>query len=56
MLTGKVLMPADESGLVNTLHELIRRLGEPVVRAAVAQAMRELGQQFVLGQNRGEVK
>lgn len=50
MLTGKVLMPADESGLVNTLHELIRRLGEPVVRAAVAQAMRELGQQFVLGQ------
>ncbi len=50
MLTGKVLSPADEFGLVNALREVVRRLGEPVVRTAVAQAMRELGRQFVLGQ------
>ena len=50
MLTGKVLTPTDEHGLVSALHDVVRRLGEPVVRTAVAQAMRELGRQFVLGQ------
>ena len=50
MLTGKVLTHSDEHGLVNALHDVIRRLGEPVVRTAVTQAMRELGRQFVLGQ------
>ena len=50
MLTGKVLTHTDEHGLVGTLQDLVRRLGEPVVRTAVAQAMRELGRQFVLGQ------
>ena len=50
MLTGKVLTHTDERGLVGTLQDLVRRLGEPVVRTAVAQAMRELGRQFVLGQ------
>jgi len=32
------------------LHDVVRRLGEPVVRTTVAQAMREIGRQFVLGQ------
>ena len=50
MLTGKVLTHSDEHGLVDALHDVIRRLGEPVVRTAVTQAMRELGRQFVLGQ------
>ncbi len=49
MLTGKVLAPAEETGLVMTLQSVVKRLGEPVVRTAVAQAMRELGRQFVLG-------
>ena len=49
MLTGKVLTAADEHGLVSALQDVVRRLGEPVVRTAVAQAMRELGRQFVLG-------
>ena len=53
LLTGKVLGDA-EAGLAGTLHEAIRRLGEPVIRAAVAQAMRELGHQFVLGRDMGE--
>lgn len=50
MLTGKVLQEEETPGLVSTLHDVVRRLGEPVVRTAVSRAMREMGQQFVLGQ------
>ena len=53
LLTGKVLGEADE-GLAGALHGAVRRLGEPVIRTAVAQAMRELGHQFVLGRDMGE--
>ena len=53
LLTGKVLGEAEE-GVAGALHEAIRRLGEPVIRAAVAQAMRELGHQFVLGRDMRE--
>ncbi len=49
MLTGKVLSEDDGDSVADQLHSLIRRLGEPVVRAAVARAMREMGKQFVLG-------
>ncbi len=55
LLTGKVLGEAEE-GLAGALHGAVRRLGEPVIRAAVAQAMRELGHQFVLGRDMGEAK
>jgi RHH-type transcriptional regulator, proline utilization regulon repressor / proline dehydrogenase / delta 1-pyrroline-5-carboxylate dehydrogenase len=51
MLTGKLIAPADEQGITSTLRGLVKRLGEPVVRLAVAQAMKELGRQFVLGRN-----
>ena len=51
MLTGKIVAPEDEQGIRLTLHGLIKRLGEPLVRKAVAQAMRELGRHFVLGTN-----
>ena len=53
LLTGKVLGEAEE-GLAGALHGAVKRLGEPVIRAAVAQAMRELGHQFVLGRDMGE--
>ena len=53
LLTGKVLGAAEE-GVAGALHEAVRRLGEPVIRAAVAQAMRELGHQFVLGRDMRE--
>jgi len=49
MLTGRVLAEdADNTAL--SLHALIRRLGEPVVRRAVQESMKILGRQFVLGQ------
>ncbi|MGI9389862.1 MAG: bifunctional proline dehydrogenase/L-glutamate gamma-semialdehyde dehydrogenase PutA [Boseongicola sp.] len=49
LLTGRVL---DETGLgvTGALRGAIKRLGEPVIRAASKQAMREMGQQFVLGE------
>jgi RHH-type transcriptional regulator, proline utilization regulon repressor / proline dehydrogenase / delta 1-pyrroline-5-carboxylate dehydrogenase len=28
----------------------VKRLGEPVIRTAVARAMKEMGRQFVLGE------
>ena len=49
LLTGKVIAAADEKGLKATLRGLVKRLGEPLVRNAVAQAMKELGRHFVLG-------
>ncbi|WP_108483193.1 bifunctional proline dehydrogenase/L-glutamate gamma-semialdehyde dehydrogenase PutA [Oceaniglobus ichthyenteri] len=49
MLTGKVLKD-EKPGMAGTLRGAIKRLGEPVIRTAVARAMREMGRQFVLGE------
>src|SRR6056300_736717 len=49
MLTGKVLKD-EKPGVVTHLRNAVKRLGEPVIRTAVARAMREMGRQFVLGQ------
>ncbi|WP_375057957.1 bifunctional proline dehydrogenase/L-glutamate gamma-semialdehyde dehydrogenase PutA [Zobellella sp. DQSA1] len=51
LVTGKLLSPVDRQGLSNTLRGMVKRLGEPVVRTAVGQAMKEMGRQFVLGRN-----
>jgi RHH-type transcriptional regulator, proline utilization regulon repressor / proline dehydrogenase / delta 1-pyrroline-5-carboxylate dehydrogenase len=53
MLTGRVLEEGDR-GIEGTLRSMVRRLGEPVIRTAVAAAMREMGEQFVLGRTIGE--
>ncbi|MEO0829519.1 MAG: proline dehydrogenase family protein, partial [Pseudomonadota bacterium] len=53
LLTGKVLSDG-APGIAGTLHAMIRRLGEPVIRTAVAAAMRQMGRQFVLGETIGE--
>ena len=53
LLTGKVLDDTPP-GLSGHLRGLLKRVGEPVIRAAVARAMREMGRQFVLGRNIGE--
>jgi RHH-type transcriptional regulator, proline utilization regulon repressor / proline dehydrogenase / delta 1-pyrroline-5-carboxylate dehydrogenase len=52
-LTGRVL-DEGEGGIERTLRSLVRRLGEPVIRTAVAAAMREMGDQFVLGRTIAE--
>ncbi len=53
LLTGK-LMEVDEAArtdLSGSLKRLAGRVGEPVIRAAVSQAMRIMGEQFVLGRD-----
>lgn len=53
MLTGRVL-DEGEGSVERTLRAMVRRLGEPVIRTAVSAAMREMGEQFVLGRTIGE--
>jgi len=51
LLTGKVIAEgATTLGVVATLRGAVKRLGEPVIRTAVNQAIRELGNEFVLGE------
>ena len=49
MLTGRVLEDS-EPGVVGHLRAAVKRLGEPVIRTAVARAMKEMGRNFVLGE------
>jgi RHH-type proline utilization regulon transcriptional repressor/proline dehydrogenase/delta 1-pyrroline-5-carboxylate dehydrogenase len=51
MLTGRVLKHErlHRRGLADAFEYALGRLGEPVIRAALKQAMRILGQQFVMG-------
>ena len=51
MLTGKLVDVDDEarSDLPNFLKRLAGRLGEPVIRQAVATAVKIMGEQFVVG-------
>lgn len=51
MLTGRILGPADipEDAPTGVLRRLTARLGEPVIRQALRQAMGIMGRQFVLG-------
>lgn len=63
MLTGKVMsldpfraagLPATTAEVPSFLGKLVARSGEPVIRQAVTQAMRILGQQFVMGRTIAE--
>ena len=51
LLTGKVLDGANDrsEGWRSALGRAVGRLGEPVIRTAVSQGMKILGQQFVFG-------
>ncbi|MGF1475524.1 MAG: bifunctional proline dehydrogenase/L-glutamate gamma-semialdehyde dehydrogenase PutA [Geminicoccaceae bacterium] len=51
MLTGRVFrrIPAEAADLTSVMRGVVRRLGEPVARKAVGEAMKVLGRQFVLG-------
>ncbi len=53
MLTGRVL-DDEKPGMTRHLRSAVKRLGEPVIRTAVARAMREMGRQFVLGEDIGK--
>jgi RHH-type transcriptional regulator, proline utilization regulon repressor / proline dehydrogenase / delta 1-pyrroline-5-carboxylate dehydrogenase len=51
MLSGRVFrtIPAHSADLTTAMRATVRRLGEPVARAAIGEAMRLMGRQFVLG-------
>jgi len=49
LLTGKLVDVSGMDDAVGTIRKLATRVGEPIVRAAVAQAVRLMGEQFVLG-------
>ncbi|MHC0054388.1 bifunctional proline dehydrogenase/L-glutamate gamma-semialdehyde dehydrogenase PutA [Actibacterium sp. D379-3] len=52
LLTGKVLEETGP-GVAGALRGTVKRMGEPVIRRAVTRAMREMGRQFVLGEDIG---
>ena len=56
MLTGRVVKLDSNLELdpKNWLQGLVNKLGEPAVRSAIRQAMKIMGQQYVLGQTVGE--
>ena len=55
LLTGRVIgLKEPGHGAAGLLGRLIGRTGEPVIRRAMRQAMRIMGDQFVLGRNIGE--
>jgi len=49
MLTGRLVDVEGLDDASGTIRRLAARVGEPIVRAAVAQAVRIMGEQFVLG-------
>ena len=53
MLTGRVVRMGGMRGQTagSVLRRLVARVGEPVIREAVNQAMRIMGRQFVMGRN-----
>ncbi len=55
LLTGKVLQfgHAEQRGLRNSLKRVVARLGKPLIRVAMQQAMRLMGQVFVMGRDIG---
>ena len=56
LLTGKVVnLEAGEDGSAGgVIGKLVNRMGEPVIRQAVNQAMKIMGRHFVLGRNISE--
>jgi RHH-type proline utilization regulon transcriptional repressor/proline dehydrogenase/delta 1-pyrroline-5-carboxylate dehydrogenase len=51
MLTGRIVRPPEdaEKDPADFVGRMVREAGEPVIRAAMMQAMRIMGEQFVLG-------
>jgi RHH-type proline utilization regulon transcriptional repressor/proline dehydrogenase/delta 1-pyrroline-5-carboxylate dehydrogenase len=51
MLTGRIVRPPEDAAAdpAAFVQRMVREAGEPVIRAAMMQAMRIMGQQFVMG-------
>ncbi|MDR3470751.1 MAG: trifunctional transcriptional regulator/proline dehydrogenase/L-glutamate gamma-semialdehyde dehydrogenase [Devosia sp.] len=53
-VTGRLVHPIDQRGLLSALTRLVARGGEPIIRRAVDLAMRLMGEQFVSGETIAE--
>ncbi|MDX1634976.1 MAG: bifunctional proline dehydrogenase/L-glutamate gamma-semialdehyde dehydrogenase PutA [Marinobacter sp.] len=51
LMTSNLLKDNERQSVGETLRKLVKRMGEPVVRAVAGQAMKEMGRQFVLGRD-----
>ncbi|MFT6309942.1 MAG: RHH-type proline utilization regulon transcriptional repressor/proline dehydrogenase [Porticoccus sp.] len=51
MVASKILDESASNTIVKVLRGVVKRLGTPVIRAAVNIAMTEMGRQFVLGES-----
>ena len=51
MLTGRLVDSSSLNDASGAIRRLVARVGEPIARAALAQAMRIMGEQFVLGRS-----
>jgi RHH-type proline utilization regulon transcriptional repressor/proline dehydrogenase/delta 1-pyrroline-5-carboxylate dehydrogenase len=51
MLTGRIVRPPEDAATdpAGFVQRMVREAGEPVIRAAMMQAMRIMGRQFVMG-------
>ncbi len=56
LVAAKLFHENDESGLQETLRQMTRRMGSPIIRNAAVQVMKQMGRQFVLGRNIGEAQ
>ena len=50
LVTGRLVATHSDSGLAATLHRLLARGGEPLIRLGIDRAMRLMGEQFVTGE------
>ena len=50
LITGRLLDDGDPARSAAGLRKLVKRLGQPAIRSAVAAAMAQMGRQFVLGE------
>ncbi len=51
LMTSNLLKDSERQSVGDTLRKMVKRMGEPVVRVAAGQAMKEMGRQFVLGRD-----
>jgi RHH-type transcriptional regulator, proline utilization regulon repressor / proline dehydrogenase / delta 1-pyrroline-5-carboxylate dehydrogenase len=54
VLTGKVLKPIKSGYFRELWHNLIRKVGEPIIRQAVREAIKVMSEQFVIGRTMKE--
>lgn len=50
VMTGKLLTPPNEEKFTASLHQILQKGGEPLIRKGMDMAMRMMGQQFVTGE------